>query len=248
VPFLDRECVEVAAARVRVVEFFYGAPDAELVGRVHAGGALAAWQVGSREEAVAAEGAGCDFVVAQGVEAGGHVRGRTGLLPLLAQVLESVRCPVLAAGGIGGPRELAAVLAAGAAGARLGTRMLAASEANVHPDYRKRLFAARAEDTVLTEAFSAMWPHAPHRVLRSAVEAAEAFRGEVVGSLPTPLGPFPIPRLGVVSPTRETTGQIEAMALYAGESVNAVERVETTAEIVRALVDGARARLARTGA
>jgi len=242
-PFLDRACLKAAASRVRVVEFFYGDPDPELVAVAHAGGALAAWQTGSCQEAVAAEQAGCDFIVAQGVEAGGHVRGRVGLLPLLAEVLEKVRCPVVAAGGIGGARELAAVLAAGASGARMGTRFLAATEANVHPSYRELLIASRAEDTVLTEAFSTMWPNAPHRVLRSSVEAAAAFQGDVVANLPLPEGSFPVPRSGVASPTRETTGTIEAMSLYAGESVSAVRRVQPAAEIVRELVEGAEARL-----
>src|SRR5262245_64506635 len=86
-PFLDRECLAIAARRARVVEFFYGEPDAELVERGHEFGALVSWQVGSLAEALAAERAGCDFVVVQGTEAGGHVRGRTSLLPLLSQVL-----------------------------------------------------------------------------------------------------------------------------------------------------------------
>lgn len=248
VPFLDRGCVEVAASRVRVVEFFYGEPDAELVQLAHTGGALAAWHVGSCDEAVAAEGAGCDFVVAQGVEAGGHVRGRLALLPLLAQVLDAVGCPVVASGGIGGPRELAAVLAAGAAGARLGTRFLAATEANVHPEYLSRLLAARAEDTVLTEAFSAQWPNAPHRVLRSCIEAAESSKKEVVATIPLPGGPFSVPRLGALSPTRDAQGEVPAMALYAGQSVASVRRVEPAAKILRDLVDGAEAQLKRAQA
>ena len=243
-PFLDRDCLVVAAARSRVVEFFYGQPDPELVDLVHRGGALAAWQVGSLAEAVAAENAGCDFVVAQGVEAGGHVRGRIGLLTLLGQVLERVRCPVVAAGGIGGARQLAAVLAAGAGGARMGTRFLTASEANVHPRYLEQLLAAKAEDTVLTEAFSVMWPNAPHRVLRSSVEAAAGLGAGVVGMMPTPEGPFEIPCHGIVSPTRETTGRVDAMALYAGESVAAIDRVEPAATIIRDLVAGAEALLA----
>lgn len=70
-PFLDREAVAVAASRVRVVEFFYGDPDPALVELAHRGGALACWQVGSRDEAIAAAAAGCDPIVAQGNEAGG---------------------------------------------------------------------------------------------------------------------------------------------------------------------------------
>ena len=111
------ETVATAAARVRVVDFFYTDPDPELVKLVHHHGALASWQVGSREEALAAEAAGCGAVIAQGTEAGGHVRGTIGLLALLDEVLESVDVPVLAAGGVGSGRTLAAVLAAGADGA-----------------------------------------------------------------------------------------------------------------------------------
>ncbi len=85
IPFLDRSCVEVAAAGARLVEFFYGARDPELVDLVQLGGALACWQVGSRDEAIAAVDAGCDLIVAQGREAGGHVRGQTRLLALLEQ-------------------------------------------------------------------------------------------------------------------------------------------------------------------
>jgi len=155
-PFLDRDAVPVAATRARVVEFFYGEPEAALVDAVHAGGALACWQVGSLGEAVAAARAGCDLIVAQGTEAGGHVRGRVGLLPLLNAVLDSVDIPVIAAGGIGTARDVAATLAAGAAGVRVGTRFVAAPECDAHPEYVTALVAAGAEDTVLTERFSVM--------------------------------------------------------------------------------------------
>jgi NAD(P)H-dependent flavin oxidoreductase YrpB (nitropropane dioxygenase family) len=110
-PFLDRDAVEAASSRCRLVEFFYGDPDAELVRLVRDGGALAAWQVGSVGEAKAARDAGCDVVIAQGVEAGGHVRGRVGLLALLASVLDAVDLPVIAAGGIGSAASAAAATA-----------------------------------------------------------------------------------------------------------------------------------------
>jgi nitronate monooxygenase len=106
------ESVAAAAERVPVVDFFYANPDPALVDIVHAAGALASWQIGSVEEARAAVDAGCDFVIAQGTEAGGHVRGGISLLALLDQVLDAVAVPVLAAGGIGSGRALAAVLAA----------------------------------------------------------------------------------------------------------------------------------------
>jgi nitronate monooxygenase len=77
-PFLDIEYVKVTASKSRVVEFFYGDPDPALITTVHREGALASWQVGSVAEAIAAARAGCDFIVAQGTQAGGHVRGGIG--------------------------------------------------------------------------------------------------------------------------------------------------------------------------
>lgn len=239
VPFLDPACIPVAARAARVVELFYGEPDAELVAAIHAGGALASWQVGSCDEARAAERAGCDLVVVQGTEAGGHVRGQSSLLPLLAQVLDAVRIPVLAAGGIASARALAAVLACGAAGARMGTRFVATRESGAHPSYVSALLAASAADTCLTEAFGVLWPDAPHRVLRSALAAAQALPDGPIGT--TALGgrTIPVPRLSVFSPTRETTGRVDAMALYAGESVAEVSSVEPAGALVAALVAGA---------
>ncbi len=243
--------VATAAARVRVVDFFYTDPDPELVKLVHHHGALASWQVGSREEALAAEAAGCDVVIAQGVEAGGHVRGRIGLLALLDEVLEAVDVPVLAAGGIGSGRTLAAALAAGADGARIGTRFLAAEEANAHPTYLAALFAARARDTVHTEAFFGGWPiTAPHRLLRSCVAAAEAFPGAVVGEGEDILTGerYPVARFGCGGVTGAFMGEIGAMSLWAGEAVGRLTRVQPAAEIVGELVVEAEARLGRWSA
>ncbi|MHB1923104.1 MAG: NAD(P)H-dependent flavin oxidoreductase [Acidimicrobiales bacterium] len=235
VPFLDREVMIQAAPRAKVVEFFYGSPDAELVEIAHAGGALVSWQVGSVAEAVAAADSGCDLVIAQGIEAGGHIRGEVSLLPLLTGVLDAVRVPVLAAGGIGGPRSVSAVLAAGAAGARVGTRFLAAEEADVHPVYRAALLAAGAEDTELTTAFSTWWD-APHRVLRGCIAAASADEDEFVGETDWGNHRVPIPRFCVLHPLTATTGRVEAMAHYAGQSVGEVRKVQPAAEIMAELV------------
>jgi nitronate monooxygenase len=209
------------------------------VGRVHRGGALAAWQVGSADEAEAATDAGCDFIVAQGVEAGGHVRGELGLLVLLDQVLGRVDVPVVASGGIGTARAMAAALAAGASGVRVGTRFVASAESGAHPDYVDALVEADATDTVLTTTFSTGWPDAPHRVLRSCIAAAEAFEGEVVGEIRSGDSGFAIPRFAPPPPDRETTGAIEAMPLYAGQSVGSVRGVLPAAVIVAELADGA---------
>jgi NAD(P)H-dependent flavin oxidoreductase YrpB (nitropropane dioxygenase family) len=231
---------ELAARSARVIEFFYGWPRRELVETVHAGGALVSWQVGSRDEALAAAEAGCDLLVAQGIAAGGHVRGTIGLQALLDEVLDAVDLPVLAAGGIGTGRAVAAALSAGSSGVRVGTRFVAAAEADAHPVYVDQLIAARAEDTVYTQAFSANWPNAPHRVLRSCIEAAEALEGNVVGETVDLDGrKETLPRFGSLAVNRATTGQIQAMSLWAGESVGAVKRVQPAAMILRELIDEA---------
>lgn len=235
-PFVDRDAVALAAARVRVVEFFYGEPDTALVELVHAAGALATWQVGSTEEARRAEDAGCDYVTAQGVEAGGHVRGRMPLRALLDEVLAAVSVPVVAAGGIATARGVADVLAAGAAGVRVGTRFLACPEADVHPAYVEALVSADADDTVLTETFSAGWPDAPHRVLRASVTRVEAGDEPTVGTLR--IGPVevPVPRRSTLPPTRSAEGDLAAMPMYAGMGVGHVTGVQSVEDVVAELV------------
>jgi nitronate monooxygenase len=231
IPFVVVEAVEAAAASVEVVEFFYGDPDPKLVALARSHGAIVGWQTGSAAEARAAAEAGCDYVIAQGVEAGGHIRGTQPLDDVLVETLASVEVPVLAAGGVGTAQRLSALLAAGAAAVRVGTRFVAAREADAHPDYVARLIAASQRDTVLTEAFGNGWPDAPHRVLRSAVEAAEHHDGMVVAVAGER-------EIGVFSPqpvTRDVRGEIAAMALYAGQSVDHVTRIQPAAEIAAEL-------------
>jgi NAD(P)H-dependent flavin oxidoreductase YrpB (nitropropane dioxygenase family) len=241
IPYLDREVLELAARRARVVDFFWGDPDPELVRVVHDAGALASWQVGSTAEAIAAETAGCDFIIAQGFEAGGHIRGTLGLLPLLGAVIHAVSVPVLAAGGIGNGRSIAGVMAMGAAGVRMGTRFIAATESNAHPDYVKALIAARAEDSVRTDRFHVQCALCPstHGVLRQAIEAADAFDGEYVAEIHFEGELERIVRFRGIPPFKGFQGHIEAMACYAGQSVGDVRGVQPAAVIVAELVESA---------
>jgi nitronate monooxygenase len=229
IPFLDSGTLELASARAPLVEFFWGEPDAGLVELVHRGGARAGWQIGSADEARAAQAAGCDLVIAQGIEAGGHVRGTTGLLPLLDGVRAVVEVPIVAAGGIGTGRAMAAALIAGADAVRIGTRFVAAAESTAHPRYVAALIDAGAEDTVITTAFGEGWPDAAHRVLKSAIAAGEA-RGEAQSWTPE-------------WPTSASEGDVAARALYAGQSVGAVTARQPAGEIVAALVKEAAALL-----
>lgn len=242
-----REFVEQAAKVARVIECFYTEPDAELVKVIHGQGALACWQVGSSEEALKAAEAGCDIIVAQGVEAGGHVRGTIGLLGLVCDVLDAVPdVPVLAAGGIGTGRAMAAMLAAGADGVRIGTRFVAAEESGAHPTYTDALIAARAEDSACGSPFHVGWPDAPHGTLRSAFKAAQAHEGEIVAKVIGIDGTErPVPQFSVIVADRSATGHVEAMALYAGQSVGAVKRVAPAREIIQELVEQAEELLRR---
>jgi NAD(P)H-dependent flavin oxidoreductase YrpB (nitropropane dioxygenase family) len=234
-PYLDLEVVDVAATRCRCVDFYHGPVDPSLVARVHSAGALACWQVGSVEDAVAAAAAGCDFLVVRGIEGGGRMHGTRGLWPLLAEVLAAVSVPVLASGGIADGRGLAAALAAGAAGVRMGTRFVATPEAAAHPAYKDAVVAASGDATVLTDAFSVGWPDPVRasRVLRSAVEANAALgEGSTVATVT--IGPMTldVPRFGFVPPMPTAVGDIGAMALYAGESVALVDAIEPAGDIV----------------
>jgi NAD(P)H-dependent flavin oxidoreductase YrpB (nitropropane dioxygenase family) len=232
VPFLDRVALDDASNRSPYVEFFWGAPDADAVETVHAGGARAGWQIGSADEARAARDAGCDVIVAQGIEAGGHVRGTLGLLPLLDEVSAVIDLPIVAAGGIGTGAAMAAALVAGADAVRVGTRFMAASESIAHPTYVEALIGASADDTVITTAFGDGWPDAPHRVLKSSITAGQAL-GEEQSWAPD-------------WPTSTSVGAVEARALYAGQSVGAVRSRQPAAAIVAELVEEAERVLART--
>jgi NAD(P)H-dependent flavin oxidoreductase YrpB (nitropropane dioxygenase family) len=213
------DAISKEAAKVRVVEFFEGDPDERLVDAGHAGSALVAWQVGSVDEGRAAEAAGCDFVVAQGMEAGGHVRGTMPLDELLSAMLGAVDVPVVAAGGIGTAKRVARLLAEGADAVRVGTRFLACPECNTHAAYVTALLAAEAQDTVLTGDFDddGHWP-AMVRVLGAALGPAR--RSGNRSTMP---------------PTREADDPL-SMACYAGMSVTDLTRIQPADEVLLDLV------------
>ena len=232
---IDPEAVAAAAGRVRIVDFFWADPDPRLVEIAHRGGALACWQVGSADEARAAAEAGCDVVVVQGTEAGGHVRGESPLRPLLDSVLGRVGVPVLAAGGIGDAAAFAAVLAAGADGARAGTRFVAAAESGAHPEYKRAVTDAPAGATEITGAFSVcpLCATSPRtRVLRSCVGALRDLDGETVGETRSGGQRITLPKGHGSPPGAAATGHIGAMAMYAGESAASINAVEPAARII----------------
>lgn len=236
---VDERAVGAAAERVRLVDFFWLDPRPRLVELVHRAGALAGWQVGSVEEALAAEQAGCDVVAVQGVEAGGHIRGRLPLVTLLPAVLQAVSIPVLAAGGISDGRAFAAVMADGAAGARIGTRFIATDESGAHPAYKLAIVDAHADSTLISDAFAvcplcATSPRA--RVLRSAVDRVAAWGEDVVGTATIGEAMIPVPRGSGMPPSAGVTGHVEAMAMYAGAGVGSVADIRPAADVIADLV------------
>jgi nitronate monooxygenase len=232
---IDRDAVAAAAERVRIVDFFWADPDPSLVKLAHSGGALVCWQVGSLDEALAAQDAGCDIVAVQGIEAGGHVRGQTPLRALLESALPDLEVPVLAAGGIGDRRSFREVLDMGAAGARVGTRFVGAMESGAHPDYKQAVVEAGSNSTEITDSFAvcplcATVPRA--RVLRSCVHALRDLPDGDVGE--TTLGGqrIAVAKGHGMPPGAAATGHVEAMAMYAGESVASIDAIAPVDDII----------------
>jgi NAD(P)H-dependent flavin oxidoreductase YrpB (nitropropane dioxygenase family) len=248
-----REAIEAAAAGgARAAILFWGDPT-PYVGL----GVQVLVQVGSVGEATAAVAAGVDAVIAQGIEAGGHVRGTTPIWELLPQVVAAVApTPVLASGGIGDGAGIARALRAGAQGVSLGTRFVASDEANVHPGYKARIVASTAADTVYTEdLFDVGWPDAPHRALRNrAHDEWEAAGRPASGSRPGegitngtrryPWGEGRWLRYAPGMATAEFDGDLDYAPLWAGESCSLVNDVKPAGTIVGDLARDAAAALA----
>jgi NAD(P)H-dependent flavin oxidoreductase YrpB (nitropropane dioxygenase family) len=236
--FLDRDAWAAAVDRVRIVEMFWGRPDPALV----LPGSITGWQVGTVDEARAAVDAGCAYVIAQGVEAGGHVRATVPLLELLPAVRAAVDVPVVAAGGIGTAAHVRRALLLGADAVRVGTRFVATVESDAHDVYVRRLVDGSSADTVLTERFDVGWPDAPVRVLASSLAAAEAALDGTVATLTAPDGTVTeLPRFTTTPPTRSTTGNVDALPLYAGTSIDAIDARRHAGDVMRELLEGTRA-------
>src|SRR3954468_5247267 len=245
-PFARRAHFE-AAKQADAVVTFWGRPRRPPTGVwIH--------QCGSVEEARAARGAGADAVIAQGVEAGGHVRGTTPVLELLEETRAALgpQYPVLAAGGMADAVDVRTALEAGADAAVLGTRFLMTPESGALDAYKQRL--VESDETVLTELFGAGWPRAPHRVLWNEATKrwlADDRRGPSwVRALNAALSPalrrIPLeqqgrlaraqradrPLLGPFAVVAGAPDLLEAGPLYAGESVARIHDLRPAAELV----------------
>lgn len=239
-------CIE---ARPRCVSLFWDF-DPDIVEALHSAGILVAWQVGTLEEALAAEAGGVDLIIAQGFEAGGHVRGETGLSALIPQVAGQVRAPVIAAGGIVDGAGLASALLLGAQGAMIGTGFLATTESFAHDYHKQRIVSARADETLHTTVFHRNWPPgAAVRVLPNSVTRKQ--RGDPFGAPREVIGREglrPIYLFSTDSPLRSMTGDFEAMALYAGQGAGRIDDIVPAGERLRAILAEAETLLSPQGA
>ncbi|MFD4181368.1 NAD(P)H-dependent flavin oxidoreductase [Rhodococcus sp. NPDC058514] len=222
------------AEQPALVSLSFGDP-AAYVPRVHAAGIPVVSQVNTLDDLRVAERAGVDLVIAQGGEAGGHT-GRIGTLPLLQELLDATDLPVVAAGGIGTGRGLAAVIAAGAEGALIGTALLASPE-TIGPGYaRDRVVEAGSADTVYTSVFdqarSQPWPSrwGGRAIVNEFTDTWHGADGndETLAEAYDPADP----QLGVV---------------YAGEAVGLVHAARPAGQIVRQIADDAERLLRRFG-
>lgn len=259
-PFPIEAVIDVCLEeQVPVLSTFWGDPTPH-VAQAHSAGVKVMDQVGSVADARRAAEAGADVIVAQGVEAGGHVAGEVSTLTLVPRVVDEVTpVPVAAAGGIADARGLVAVLALGAQAAMIGTRLIATREAYAHPVYKQKILAAKEDETVRTTLFGHGWPNAPHRTLRTPfVERwlPEEGRGSEqrldeprIGETKIAGQPVPLLRFMGFPPTPDASGDLEAMDFLAGQGVGLVREIQSAEDVIRELVEDARqiiGRLAET--
>lgn len=255
VPFSVESIVDVCLEeRVPILSTFWGDPT-PFVARAHAVGVKVIDQVGSVADALRAARAGVDVIIAQGVEAGGHIAGNVTTMALVPRVVDSVApIPVVAAGGIADARGFVAALALGAQGAVIGTRLIATPEAYAHPVYKQKVLDANEDQTVRTTLFGFGWPNAPHRTLRTPfVEhwLPEEARGSEQRSDEPRIGEtkiggqsMPLLRFMGFPPTPDASGDLDSMDFLAGQGVGLVKEIKPAAEVVKEFVDGARCILA----
>ena len=233
---------------IKNVWFFWGDPT-PFVQQIHAAGAKVIHTVGSADEAKRSVDAGVDVIVAQGWEAGGHLWGQVASFPLIPAVVDVVgSTPVIAAGGIADGRGLAAALALGASGVVIGTRLLASTEAGIHQYYKDKLLESKETDTVYNDLFDIGWPNSWMRTIRnSTYEQWQKAGNAAVGKRPgegeiiAKTSSKEFPRYSYVLPTATMEGQLEAMALYAGQSVGLVHEIKPVADIFSDIQREARA-------
>jgi len=240
-PFDAQMCELVEELKPEVVSFHFGLPDKALLKRVKAAGSIVIGSATIVKEAVWLEQNGADAVIAQGAEAGGHrgmfltenIASQPGTMSLVPQVVDAVKVPVIAAGGIADGRGIAAALALGAAGVQIGTAYLRTPESKVSAGGRAALAGAADESTVITNVMTG-------RPARGVVNRVMREVGPV--SPDAPVFPHAATALGPLKAAAEKLGRVDFTNLWAGQSV-ALGRQLGAADLTRTLAAEALDRL-----
>jgi nitronate monooxygenase len=242
-PFDAAFCEVVEELRPEVVSFHFGLPEQVLLRRVKASGAIVVASATIVREAVWLEDNGVDVIIAQGAEAGGH-RGmfltenlaeQPGTFALVPQVVDAVKVPVIAAGGIADGRGIAAAFALGAAGVQIGSAYLRCPESKVSAPARAMLASARDDSTVITNVMTG-------RPARGVANRAMREVGPI--SADAPAFPHAATALGPLKQAAEKQGKVDFTNLWAGQAIG-LGREIPAAELTRQLAADAQARIAR---
>jgi nitronate monooxygenase len=236
-PFDAAACAVVEEFRPEVVSFHFGLPEKSLLERVKATGAKVLSSATTVAEAIWLEQHGCDAIIAMGYEAGGHrgmflsddLSSQVGTFALVPQIVDAVSVPVIAAGGIGDARGIAAALALGASAVQLGTAFLFTPEAKVSASHHRALRSARDSDTAVTNIFTG-------RPARGIINRVMRELGPICPQTPA----FPLAG-GALLPLR-AKGEADFSNLWAGQAVHLGVEL-STADLTRRLADEALARL-----
>jgi nitronate monooxygenase len=240
-PFDAGFCEIVEELKPEIVSFHFGLPEAALLKRVKAAGCLVISSATTVKEAVWLEQHGADAVIAQGAEAGGHramfltenIGEQPGTFALVPQVVDAVKVPVIAAGGIADGRGIAAAFALGASGVQIGSAYLRCPESKVTPGGRKALAEARDDSTVITNVMTGRPARGvQNRLMREA------------GPISPDAPPFPhaATALGPLKAAAEKQGRVDFTNLWAGQAIG-MGREVPAAELTRDLASSALARL-----
>lgn len=222
------------------IQFSWGIPKAEMVKRIRVANARLGIQVGSKLNTKMAMEHNPDFLICQGLEAGGHNQSTSYIDDILAEVVEAANgVPVLVAGGISTGHDMRKFMHQGAAGVVMGTRFIATEESDAHDLYKKRLVEAGEKSTVYTNCFNLEW-NAMHRVLRNdTFNKWEAQGCPLAGNKPgeediVATHPVwgPVKRYSLGSPFPEMKGNVEDLAMYAGEGVSRVKEILPASELI----------------
>ena len=237
-PFLSLD--EMLEAGVPIISFSWGDPK-QLIQKCHQANALVGVQIGTNDGAKSARDSGADFIICQGVEAGGHVQSTTPLMTLLDDVVKScVDVPIVAAGGLANGEDIERVLNAGADAVMLGTRFVATVESRAHPLYKQALVDSKSENAVMTLCFNGGWDNAPHRALRNST----LMKWEDAGCPPAGSRPAEGERIATnhtgrvvtryddMPPAYDMDGDVLACCLYAGMGCEKIKNIPSVAELL----------------